>query len=121
MKLRKPYDTIENVILFIAFIAFVVLLVSAVARAESGQQLFVQYCATCHGFSGEGNGPAGAYLSPKPRNLTKDTFKQGESFEQILKTITEGMSPSAMPSFGSLPETERRALAEYVLSLRQTK
>jgi mono/diheme cytochrome c family protein len=34
-----------------------------------GKQLFETHCATCHGKTGQGDGPAAAALNPKPANL----------------------------------------------------
>src|SRR5215471_21224074 len=41
----------------------------AVAVA-AGQQIYVQYCATCHGEHGKGDGIAGANLPIKPQDFT---------------------------------------------------
>ena len=39
------------------------------AAIERGQKLFQQFCASCHGKSGRGDGPLAAALTPKPANL----------------------------------------------------
>jgi len=38
--------------------------------AVSGKEMFVQYCASCHGTSGKGDGPAAPALKIKPADLT---------------------------------------------------
>jgi high-affinity iron transporter len=86
--------------------------------AERGQQLFAQNCATCHGPSGKGDGPAAAALNPKPQDLTDDQWKHGGSPEQIFQTITNGVPGTAMVSWSSLPEADRKALVAYVQSLQ---
>jgi mono/diheme cytochrome c family protein len=43
---------------------------SASAKATTGQQEFIEYCAQCHGADGTGNGPVAAELKRKPANLT---------------------------------------------------
>jgi mono/diheme cytochrome c family protein len=40
------------------------------ATSKSAQQLFVKYCASCHGTDGKGNGPAATALNPPPPDLT---------------------------------------------------
>lgn len=35
----------------------------------AGQKLYAKNCLTCHGVTGEGDGPTGAHLKPKPANL----------------------------------------------------
>jgi mono/diheme cytochrome c family protein len=37
---------------------------------QRGQQVFAQYCATCHGAEGKGDGISGQNLPIKPQNLT---------------------------------------------------
>jgi caa(3)-type oxidase subunit IV len=90
-----------------------------VSRPElvaKGKETFVQLCATCHGTEGQGNGPAAAGLTPKPRNFTQaDGWKNGRKVSQIFKTLREGLG--GMPSFGTEPEDTRWALAHYVQSL----
>lgn len=85
---------------------------------QRGQQLFAQNCATCHGTSGKGDGPAAAALNPKPQDLTDDQWKHGGSPEQILQTVTNGVPGTAMVSWASLPEADRRALVAYIQSLQ---
>lgn len=85
---------------------------------QRGQQLFAQNCATCHGTTGKGDGPAAAALNPKPQDLTDDEWKHGGSPDQIFQTITNGVPGTAMVSWASLPEADRRALVEYILSLK---
>jgi len=38
--------------------------------ASSGQEMYSQYCAVCHGAEGRGNGPAAKGLKVHPTNLT---------------------------------------------------
>ena len=38
-------------------------------NVAGGKQVYVQYCATCHGEAGKGDGPGGANLPIKPQNL----------------------------------------------------
>jgi mono/diheme cytochrome c family protein len=39
------------------------------ASLERGEALYQEYCASCHGPQGAGDGPAAEALNPKPANL----------------------------------------------------
>ncbi len=71
-----------------------------------GKEKFNQICASCHGPTGHGDGPAAAALDPKPRNLSDPKYASTLSDEQIFKTVKEGgavvgKSP-LMPAWGSV-------------------
>ncbi|MDF1666063.1 MAG: c-type cytochrome, partial [Planctomycetota bacterium] len=92
--------------------------------AKSGQKVYEQYCIGCHGVSGSGDGVAAAFLDPKPRNFNTGVFKftssvQGTlpTHEDLMKTVTEGLPGSSMPSFRLLPEAERKNVVEFILHL----
>jgi len=48
--------------------------------APAGAEMFGQYCASCHGTSGEGNGPAAAALNVPPADLTRIAARRGGDF-----------------------------------------
>lgn len=83
---------------------------------EKGRASYQTNCLSCHGEKGDGNGPAGAYLNPKPRNFNgTDKFKQGNTPDAIFKTLNEGVKTNpVMTSFKHLPEEERWGLVYYV-------
>jgi mono/diheme cytochrome c family protein len=47
------------------------------SHANEGQRLYVQYCAACHGRSGNGKGPVAPVLHPRPTDLTKLSQRYG--------------------------------------------
>ncbi|MEM4657703.1 MAG: cytochrome c [Candidatus Methanosuratincola sp.] len=55
-----------------------------------GKEKFVQICASCHGETGKGDGPAGAALNPKPRDLTDAAYTSSLTDEHLHKVIAEG-------------------------------
>ena len=46
----------------------------------SGQEMFMAYCASCHGKDGKGSGPAAPALKAKPTDLTMLSQKNGGKF-----------------------------------------
>jgi mono/diheme cytochrome c family protein len=89
----------------------------------SGKELYANYCAQCHGEKGEGDGPAAAFLYPKPRNFIKNEFRivsttnRLPSDADLMSVVTYGMPGSAMFPFGHLSESERGNLVSYVRTL----
>lgn len=86
---------------------------------EKGEKLYEQYCASCHGIDGEGNGEAGKHLSPPPANLLDAMQGKIISDEYLLWTIKEGGRNvhTSMPSFetrGEISETEAKAIIRYL-------
>jgi mono/diheme cytochrome c family protein len=77
------------------------------ASFERGKQTFLQYCASCHGLSGQGDGWDGQYLDVKPANFS-DPNLRGMSDGDYLARVTYGIQNSAMPTWGEwLPEDQR--------------
>lgn len=46
----------------------------------SGKEMFVSYCASCHGKAAKGNGPAAASLNTPPADLTTLAKRNGGKF-----------------------------------------
>jgi mono/diheme cytochrome c family protein len=86
-----------------------------------GRAAYETACASCHGTAGDGNGPAGMYLNPKPRQFGKEPFKQGDSVEQIFMTLQTGVAGTPMVAFAHLPEDDRWAISYYVSHFLSTK
>jgi len=67
-----------------------------------GQRIYATNCSACHGETGQGDGPAGAALDPKPSSLSELARMPMMSSDAYLYwTIAEGGTPvgSAMPPF----------------------
>ncbi len=90
--------------------------ISTTELVAKGKTLYEQQCVACHGAQGRGDGPAGAGLNPKPRNLTAaEGWKNGHKATGIFKTLTQGLNQ--MPVFSSLSTDDRWSLTQYVLSM----
>lgn len=87
---------------------------------NEGKIVFQTNCATCHGTKGTGDGPASVALNPKPRNFVTGKFKYGNSDHQLFKTISNGVSGSAMaPWKGTLTDKQINNVIIYLKSLKK--
>jgi len=73
--------------------------------ARQGKNLFLRYCAVCHGTTGKGDGFNAWNLQPHPRDLTDPKYMNVLSKARISETIREGgigvrKSPD-MPAWGN--------------------
>jgi mono/diheme cytochrome c family protein len=83
-----------------------------------GEALFKQNCTSCHGESGQGNGPAAGTLNPRPRNFTQPAdWKRGFHVTDIFTTISTGIKGTGMAAFDFITPADRMALVHYVRSL----
>ena len=71
-------------------------------NAEAGKLKYVQFCSTCHGMAGAGDGPASAGLVPKPAHHNDGAYMNPLSNENLVKVITEG-GPAVGKSQGMAP------------------
>jgi len=84
---------------------------------EKGRGLFRANCSSCHGDNGQGDGPAGLALNPRPRNFTNPAgWTNGPKISQIYRTLEEGIVRNGMASYNYLPPADRIALAQVVRS-----
>jgi mono/diheme cytochrome c family protein len=79
------------------------------AGNPSGQQLFKEHCAPCHGLDGTGNGPMAEVLKIAPANLTTISERANGSFpaDRIVEVIryggnVSGHGTAAMPVWGKV-------------------
>lgn len=79
--------------------------------------LYAAHCASCHGATGRGDGPAGKALDPRPSNFYDADRMAQRSVYGLYSTITLGVGGTGMASFRNLGEEQRWALAFYVANL----
>lgn len=71
---------------------------------QQGKQLYMKYCASCHGQSGKGDGPVGTMLNPKASDLTQIAKENGGKFPFYeVMLLINGRSPTAQNQDTSLP------------------
>ncbi|HSE91027.1 MAG TPA: cytochrome c [Candidatus Binatia bacterium] len=99
------------------------------AATDSGQQVYMQYCASCHGKEGRGNGPVSPYLKIKVPDLTvlqknnKGIYPMGKIMSAIDGSrIVRAHGDREMPVWGEIFRKEAEA-AKYteLTSLLKTK
>lgn len=81
---------------------------------RAAASLFQQNCVSCHGVQGKGDGPLSATLQPRPADFQDRERQAQHSIFGLYNTISLGIKGTAMPSFKSLTEEQRWALAFYV-------
>ena len=102
---------------------------SAAGDAAAGKVLFNTNCATCHGETGQGNGPLGASLNPPPRDFTKaqfkfDTDKDGKTgTDADLKNVIQkgGMAFGGSPLMAPWPQLTDAQIADLIAYIRTFK
>lgn len=95
---------------------------SATADMAKGKQVYTTFCVTCHGETGDGQGPVGKTLDPPPRDFTKGEFKYGGADKDLFDMISNGAaakggSPLMAPWGAVIPEADRWAVVKFVRSL----
>ena len=77
--------------------------------AASGEEMYKNYCAVCHGIDGQGNGPAAEALKVPPTDLTVLSQKNGGKYPSMkVAAIIRGEETLAahgtkeMPIWGHL-------------------
>jgi high-affinity iron transporter len=73
-----------------------------------GEKVFKASCASCHGETGLGDGPAGLKLSPKPPAIGSQTEMRATTPAMMFRKISVGVTGTAMPAFGPQLTTEQR-------------
>ena len=72
-----------------------------------GRQIYLEYCASCHGLSGEGDGPVAHALTAPPANLRRLSERFGNPLpeDQVARFIdgraeVKAHGPREMPVWG---------------------
>ena len=116
--------------------ALVMAAVSARAQnpepVKTGNAVYLLYCASCHGPSGTGDGPAAAAMQPRPSDLTKIAARSGGKYQDdvVFRTIDgrvakAGHGGAGMPVWGDAfarkgetPQDTRRKIEAVVAYLK---
>jgi mono/diheme cytochrome c family protein len=115
--------------------AAAILCVPTVGHCEEGGQgkyWYLNYCASCHGTSGKGDGSVAKVLTQKPADLTVLAAANGGTFpaSRVIETIdgrreVAAHGPRDMPVWGrsmrfapAILRARIRAIVDYVATLQ---
>ncbi len=82
-------------------------------QLQQGREVFVQFCAACHGERGDGHPSGGLKLKPPAMDLT--AFNLSDSL--IRRVLEEGVMGTGMAAWKSLPAEQLSAVAAYTAAL----
>jgi len=95
--------------------------------AASGESMYVNYCAACHGANGKGGGPALSALSTRPTDLTTLARNNGGKFptNHVVVVLRYGLTrpsqgsvdmPAWGPILGSMDQANQAAEEQQRIS-----
>lgn len=95
------------------------------ALLEKGKEVYAALdCASCHGDTGQGDGPSSLTLKDDAKNriwppdLTRGKFKSGSDASALYARIATGLDGTPMPSYANKAKPDEIwALVHYVRSL----
>jgi len=103
-----------SLLLGIGFFTVAALSLVLAQEDSPGKKVYVSKCLMCHGEDAKGDTKAGKMM--KTPNLTTETWKQGTSVAEVVKTLGEGLGK--MPKYdGKISEEDLKAVTEYTLKL----
>lgn len=92
-------------------------------KLMEGRTLYhLRGCVSCHGLAGHGNGDKAAQLNPPPMDFRlTNAYLQGTDPASMAITIQKGLTnvKTGMPAYPFLSQSERDALARYIVHMRE--
>ena len=85
---------------------------------EAGQKVYERVCSNCHGKSGNGGGPTGAFLPVKPRDFTNCKFQRKRADGELFFVIKFGSWPMP-PMIPLISEEEAWEVVAYLRTFCQ--
>ena len=79
-----------------------------------GATIYAANCASCHGVTGKGDGPAAARLDPPPIAFSDTKRARQRSVFALYQIVGQGIPGTAMPAFDRLSDADRWAVATYL-------
>jgi mono/diheme cytochrome c family protein len=77
---------------------------AAYTDPSSGKEMYKQYCASCHGLDGKGDGPAAPALKVPTTNLTTLAVKNGGTFPAAhVSAVIQGDAMTAAHGSKDMP------------------
>ncbi len=90
----------------------------AAGDADKGKPIFVAQCASCHGRTGDGNGPAGKALTPRPKAFAKGDLPSDEKMVSVIRKggKANGLSKD-MDGYPGLSDQQVADIIAYIKTL----
>jgi mono/diheme cytochrome c family protein len=88
-----------------------------------GRAIYADKCASCHGPSGHGDGPAADTQAMHPPDFSRGLFPSHErsgvqpTREGLIRALDASRHGKSMPAWRDLPDVDRRAVLDYLESL----
>ena len=97
---------------------------AAANARQHGKAIYDARCVECHGASGHGDGPAGPWLMPRPRDFTTGRYKLRSTEtgslptdDDLIQSVKQGLYATAMLGWQFfLRDADVRDVVEYVKS-----
>ena len=80
---------------------------------KKGENLYLDWCSSCHGLEGDGDGPAGQSFDPPPADFTGSQVQQ-QSDGALFWKIKTGKPPFMLSFEKMLSEEEMWQLVTYL-------
>src|SRR5688500_3988624 len=85
----------------------------------AGRAIYQRDCASCHGSTGQGDGPASAGMNPPPPALGSPEAMHDVTPALMFRIVSVGIAGTPMAGFSErLTPDERRNVVSYINSLR---
>ena len=80
-----------------------------------GERFYLANCATCHGRTGDGQGPRAYFINPRPRNFLAEESRATFNRPALYAAVAMGKVGTEMPAWKYvLTEQEMANVAEFV-------
>jgi len=111
-----------GLLLFVGLLLITAAGTAAADRVAQGRAMYLQYCASCHGLTGEGNGPMARALTTPPANLRRLSDRYGNPLpeDQIARFI-DGRADVKAHGLRDMPVWGKRFYCEGQGSERQVR
>ena len=96
---RSVHATPVVLLIVFSVVFFIPRTWAAAGDAAKGEKVYKANCAVCHGDKGDGKGPGGVSLTPRPTNFTSPAEMEGIDDARLRKSIMEGLPGTAMIGF----------------------
>jgi cbb3-type cytochrome c oxidase subunit III len=123
----RPMKPVRSVYAYAVVTVLIVAAAVGIARVRleaqpRGKAVYDTHCSECHGADGKGDGPAAAYLVPRPRDFSTGRYKirstetgSVPTDEDLVRSVRQGLYATAMPAWDRiLSDTDIQDVVAYV-------